>query len=195
MPRQDVAAAVTSAYRAAMRDLLHDVPLEAVARLADLIYQSAREERTVFVFGNGGSAATADHMSCDLTKNTRTPGAPLVRCLSLSSAMAAFSAFGNDEGYEQVFAGPLRSLGRPRDVALAISASGNSPNVLEALRAARAQHMHTAALLGFAGGAARDLADVPVVITSTSVPHIEDAHLIVNHMVTECIRAMLQQSD
>lgn len=193
MVHEHAATAVAHAYHATMRALMDAIPLDAVTQLAELIYATARRDRTVFVFGNGGSAATADHISCDLAKNTRTLNGPSVRCISLASCMAAFSAFGNDEGYDQVFAGPLRSLGRPGDLALAISTSGNSPNVLRALEMAPMMGMQTAALLGFDGGAARTLVDLPVVICSSSVPHIEDAHLIINHMVTECVRMLLRE--
>ncbi|HWE63149.1 MAG TPA: SIS domain-containing protein [Chloroflexota bacterium] len=193
MVYQQAAAAIARAYNATIRDLTETIPIDAVAHVAELLFEVTHAGHSIYVFGNGGSAATADHMSCDLTKNTRVPGAPAVRCISLASAMAAFSAFGNDEGYDQVFAGPLRALGRPGDLALAISASGNSPNVLEALRVARELRMHTAALLGFAGGHAFALADVPVLVASNSVPHIEDAHLMINHMLTECVRTLLQQ--
>lgn len=182
-----------SAYFARMHALVDAIPLDEVVGLAQLIIKVAENDGAIYVFGNGGSAATANHVCCDLTKNTRVPGAPRIRCLSLAGALPLISAFSNDESYDESFAGPLRALGRAGDLALAVSASGNSPNVLHALEAARDLGMYTAALLGFAGGGALSLADVPIVVPCDSVPHIEDAHLMINHALTECLRDLLRR--
>jgi D-sedoheptulose 7-phosphate isomerase len=184
---------IVETYRSELARLCDALPVDRVTELAELIWRVTREAGTIYVFGNGGSAATASHMGCDFLKNTRVPGMPPVRCIDLGANASSSTAFANDEGYAQVFAAPLRSLGRPGDLAIAISASGDSPNILQALRAARDLGMRTAALLGFGGGKARPLADFSLVVGSDFVPRIEDLHLIVSHMLTECLRAHLQQ--
>jgi D-sedoheptulose 7-phosphate isomerase len=178
-------------YLTGMHAILDAVPIDAVCTLAQLIFSVTVTGSSVYVFGNGGSAATSDHIACDLSKNTRVPGAPCVRCLSLTSPTSMMTALANDDGYGTVFADALRIFGRRGDVALAVSTSGNSPNVLAGLVAGRELGMHTAALLGFEGGAAAGIADVPIVVGHESVPHLEDVHNVINHMLTSCLRELL----
>jgi D-sedoheptulose 7-phosphate isomerase len=172
-------------------DALEVVPLTQVAALAHLILEVSRRGNAVYVFGNGGSASTADHMACDLSKNTRVDGMRHIRCVSLVSSVGLLTALANDEGYEQVFAAPLRACARPGDLALGVSGSGNSPNLVAAMQTAREMGLHSAALLGFAGGRTRDLVDLPLVVPVDSTPLVEDAHLIINHMLTEMLRNSL----
>jgi D-sedoheptulose 7-phosphate isomerase len=198
IPAHDVDAPVSSAvhrgacqYLASMHAALDAIPVDDVVVLAKRVFDVTVAGHSVYVFGNGGSAATADHIACDLSKNTRVPGAPSVRCLSLVTMSATITALGNDMGFESVFAEALRIHGRRGDLALAVSTSGNSPNVLAGLAVARERGMHAAALLGFEGGKALDLVDVPIVVRNTSVPHLEDAHNVINHMLAECVRDQL----
>lgn len=167
------------------------VPLTQVAALAHLILDVSLRGNAIYVFGNGGSASTADHMACDLAKNTRVQGMPPIRCISLASSGGLLTALANDEGYDQVFAAPLRILARPGDMALAISGSGNSANVVLAMQAACDLGLHSAALLGFAGGRTRELVDLPLVVPVDSMPLVEDAHMIINHMLVEMLRNAL----
>ncbi len=178
-------------YLTSMHSILDAIPLDAVSRLARLIFAVTERGRAVYVFGNGGSAATADHMACDLSKNTRVPGAPAIRCLSLVAMPATMTALGNDVAYASIFSETLRIYGQPGDLALGISTSGNSANVLEAFTLAHSLGLHTAALLGCQGGNALALVDLPVVVQDRSVPHLEDAHNVISHMLTNCLRGML----
>jgi D-sedoheptulose 7-phosphate isomerase len=171
------------------------LPLAQIAAFAETVERAYRDDRQVFLIGNGGSASTASHMACDLAKNIY-PANPLAgirrfRVLSLTDNVALITALANDCGYDRVFAEQLSYFVRPDDLVIAISASGNSPNVVEALVAARAAGARTAALLGFDGGRARDLADSAVVIESRDYGHVEDAHLIVNHLVTAWMRRVV----
>jgi D-sedoheptulose 7-phosphate isomerase len=171
------------------------LPLADIAAFASAVERAYRDDRQVFVIGNGGSASTASHMACDLAKNIyparALDGIRRFRVLSLTDNVALITALANDCGYDRVFAEQLSYYLRPGDLVVAISASGNSPNVLEALAAARAAGARTAALLGFGGGRARDLADVAVVIDSGDYGHVEDAHLVVNHLVTAWMRRVV----
>ena len=188
-------AAFTRAYVAAASGSVAALPAGEVAAFAAAVEAAYRADRQVFILGNGGSASTASHMACDLAKNIYPahagPGVRRFRALSLTDNVALITAVANDCGYEQVFAQQLASYLRAGDLVIAISASGNSPNVVAALTFARAAGAQTAALLGFGGGAALAMADVAVVVDSNDYGHVEDAHLVVNHLVTSWMRRVV----
>ena len=115
----------------------HAMPFSLLESAAEVLLACYRRGGTVFVLGNGGSAATASHFVCDLAKGTRTDGFPAFRVVSLTDNVPLMTAWANDTSYDRVFAEQLAALVRPGDVVVAISASGNSPNVLAATRVAR----------------------------------------------------------
>jgi len=175
-------------YVASLERALASLSREPLAEAFDLIGRVRRDGGTVFVFGNGGSASTASHMACDLAKNTRLPTAPRLRVMALVDGPATLSAYANDEGYDTVFAEPLRTYARPGDVALAISGSGSSRNVVRALEAARELGLHAIGLTGPSGGCVADLVDICVRAHADSIEQVEDIHLIVNHILTVLLR-------
>ena len=138
--------------------------------------------------GNGGSAATAAHMACDFAKNTRMPGLPRLKAVSLADNLATLTAYANDEGYENVFSEPLRTLAEAGDVVIAISGSGNSPNIIKGLQTARELGLTTVGLTGFQGGKLKDYADICLIVDSDSIERIEDAHLVIDHILTGLLR-------
>ncbi|MEW6406212.1 MAG: SIS domain-containing protein, partial [Chloroflexota bacterium] len=142
----------------------------------------------VFILGNGGSASTASHFVCDLAKNTRQEGLPHFRVIGLTDNMAAFSAFANDEGYENVFSQQLVSLVRPKDIVIAISASGNSKNVINAAEAAHRYEATVIGFTGFDGGCLRQLVDINVHVNSNIIEHVEDIHLMLEHLIVKTIK-------
>jgi D-sedoheptulose 7-phosphate isomerase len=161
---------------------------EHVAEIIGYLEEAYREGRQVFIIGNGGSAATASHMACDLgnwilPEEGRETGQRL-RVMSLTDNVPWITALGNDRGYEHVFSEQLRSLARPQDLVIAISGSGNSPNVLEGIRAAKALGAKVVALLGFDGGKAKEMVDAYVHVESNHYGHVEDLHLVLNHLVS-----------
>ena len=166
--------------------------LTAVERIAAVFLAARKEDRTIFFFGNGGSASTASHFVTDIAKvagGTEARGkGRRFRCLSLNDNLPGLTAWANDVGYAQVFAGPLRALAEKGDVVVAISGSGNSPNVLEGVKAAREMGLTTVGLTGMGGGKLKDLVDVPMVVPSNSMQHTEDTHLIVLHLLTAYLR-------
>ncbi len=164
------------------------LPAASIGAFARLLQHVRDAGGTIFIFGNGGSAATASHLATDLAKIT-PPGAPRFRVMSLNDNAAQLTALANDLSYVHVFAEQLRGLGRPGDAAIVISGSGNSPNVLEALRVARAGGLITVGLLGFNGGQARGLVDLAIIVDSAEYGPIEDAHLIIAHAVATALRA------
>jgi len=172
---------------------LEAMPLEAIGSLSDMLYRAYTDGKQVFVLGNGGSASTASHMAADLGKNTIGPNMRRFRILSLNDNIPLLTALSNDLGYDNVFAEQLQNLIQPGDVLIVISGSGKSPNVLRAMEYARSQSAEVAALLGFGGGPAADLADLSVVIDSSDYGVVEDAHLIVNHILVEHFRQRLAE--
>ena len=170
------------------------MPFAAVTHAAEVLLECYARGRTIFVLGNGGSAATASHFACDLAKGTRAGGQPAIRVVALTDNVPLITAWGNDEGYERVFADQLAALVRPGDVVVAISASGNSPNVLAAAGVARDAGATTIALTGAAGGRLAPLADVVVRVPGGSIEQVEDAHLIVAHSICVALRAELQRA-
>lgn len=163
---------------------MNAIPTDTVAEIAAALRDAQVNGKRVYVFGNGGSAATASHMACDLGKNTRQPDQPRLKIVSLSDGIAALTAYGNDEGYENVFSEQLLSLGEAGDVAIAISGSGSSPNVIKAIQVAKDLGMTTIGLTGFQGGKLKGMVDICLVAASNSMQRIEDIHLIINHILT-----------
>lgn len=174
-------------YFAGLSELIGRLPFREIEELVGLLQEARGRGACVFVFGNGGSAATASHFACDLGKGTVREGAPRFRIVTLHD-LATFSAYANDLGYETVFAEPLKSLARPGDVAVGISASGNSPNVLRAVEAARKLGLHTVGITGYQGGKLRELVDLCIIVPSEDMQQIEDMHLAILHAV---FRALL----
>jgi D-sedoheptulose 7-phosphate isomerase len=146
-------------YLERFQALLSAVDVDALARVVDHLRRARDEDRTVYVAGNGGSAATASHWANDLGKATKTSGRAYMRVMCLSDNVSWLTALANDEGYERVFSGQLENFASPGDVLFVISASGNSTNLVNAVDLARDRGAVTVALVGFDGGVLKDLAD------------------------------------
>ncbi len=160
-----------------------------IQALADRLIKARAEGQSIFIVGNGGSAATASHMATDLGVGSARY-ATGIRAISLVDNVSVLTATGNDISFDDVFAAQIRLLGNNDDVLIAISASGNSPNVLCAVEAARALKMTVVALSGFDGGALATSADISIRVVTDIGDYgpVEDAHLAINHMITELIR-------
>lgn len=173
---------------------LGEIDPAALGRIIDVFARARVDGRQILLVGNGGSAATASHMACDLGKGTidcGDPDATRFRVLSLSDNSALITALGNDVAFEEIFAQQLRIVMRDGDVVVFISASGNSPNLLRALEYARSRGAITIGLLGFGGGRLRALVDHPLVVSSRNYGIAEDFHLIVQHVLTQFLRRVL----
>jgi len=178
-------------YQARLVEALSALPREPIARLGTILLRAYQNDKQVFTLGNGGSSSTASHMAADLAKNTIGPNMRRFRILSLNENVAIMTALANDIGYEHVFSEQLIDAIRPGDVLIAVSASGNSPNVLEAIRCASRVSAEVVAVLGFNGGRAAQLADTAIVVPSHDYGIVEDVHLMINHMLVEYFRAHL----
>src|ERR671914_741616 len=177
-----------------LQEALSDLPLDELERLSEVLFRAYRNDKQVFTLGNGGSSSTASHMAADLAKNTIGANMHRFRIMCLSDNVSIMTALANDVGYENIFSEQLMNHIRAGDVLLVVSASGNSPNVLKAMRYARSQSAEVAALLGFDGGTARSLSDIPLVIPSDNYGVVENAHLVINHILVDYFKKQLMAS-
>lgn len=180
-------------YFAQLAKTLESLPFCDMDRLTGVLFTAYEQQRTVFVFGNGGSAALASHFACDLGKGTVNGCSRRFRVMALTDNVPLMTAWANDSNYGDIFAEQLANFAGPGDVAFAISASGNSPNVLKALRVAKQVGSVTAGLAGFSGGRMLALCDACVVVGSDNMQIIEDVHVSVAHAIFTCIRARISQ--
>jgi len=173
--------------------VLQNLPQAEIARTIDILTQARTEGRQIFVMGNGGSAAMASHFVCDLGKGTVQEGKPRFKIMSLNDNVPLLTAYANDFGYETVFAEPLASLAEPGDVAIAISSSGNSPNVLRAMDVARERGLTTIGITAFQGGQLKGKVDLCVVVPADprhpdGMQHAEDGQWVVLHAIFVAVR-------
>ena len=179
MERTDVLIGVCAALKALSR--------EALQQTEDMLFSAWKRGATIFALGNGGSAAIADHLVCDLTKWTQHSERPRLRAVAVTSHTALLTAWANDESYEAAFVETLRGMWRKGDVLVAISASGRSENVVRAARFAKGSGC-VVALCGFGGGELASVADVAVVVPSDHYGVVEAAISAVCHDLAERLR-------
>lgn len=197
VPRAYSARRMASEYVTALQSLLGRVDFDAVERVAERLRRARDRKSTIFVAGNGGSAATASHWVNDLGKATKRSGRLPMRVHGLSDNMAWLSALANDEGYERVFAGQMENFAEPDDVLMVLSASGNSPNLIKAVDHARSVGVTTIALLGFDGGRLKDVVDEAVLIQTEKGAYelVEDVHSAICHAITRSLIADRPEND
>jgi len=188
-PRRELTHSET--YFVGVESVLRRLPFALIDKVADALWDAYLNDRTVFVFGNGGSAALASHCACDLGKGTVVNGNRRFRVLALTDNVPLMTAWANDASYEDVFAEQLAALVDKDDIALAISGSGNSPNVIKALQVAKDAGAFTIGLTGFQGGQMKPLCDLCVVVPSESMQVIEDLHVSMNHAIFSVVRARM----
>jgi D-sedoheptulose 7-phosphate isomerase len=174
-----------------LAEIMALMPFGMLQRAAEILLDCHRGGGTIFVLGNGGSAATASHFACDLAKGTRADGVAPIRVVALTDNVPLLTAWANDTTYERVFAEQVSALVRPGDVVVLISASGNSPNMLAAARAAAEAGAVTVALTGETGGRLWRMANLTVRVPGGCIEQVEDAHLVVAHSLCVAIRQQL----
>lgn len=163
-------------------------------QIADAMIKAYESARMVFTFGNGGSASLASHLACDLGKGTAyCNGGKRLRVLALTDNLPTLTAWANDSSYEDVFSEQLRNFVQSQDVAFAISGSGNSKNVLNALQVAREAGATTVGISGFQGGEMKSLCDICVVVPSNNMQIIEDLHLAIAHSIFRIVYSRLSR--
>jgi D-sedoheptulose 7-phosphate isomerase len=170
-------------YIRELRSTLDGLPVQQIKLVVELLHKARIQNQQVFVMGNGGSASTASHFVCDLAKNTRRPGWPHFRTIGLTDNMAIFSAYANDEGFENVFSEQLSNMVQPDDIVIGISTSGNSANVLKAIDLANRVGAITIGFTGYDGGELGKIVQHHLHVPSNIIEQVEDIHLALEHMI------------
>lgn len=171
------------AYRDQLVGLLASLDLAKIETVIELLKRARDEERAIFVFGNGGSAATASHFVVDMVKGASLESEKRFRIMALTDQVPTITAYANDIGYEVVFEQHLRNFARPGDVVLAISGSGNSPNVLRAVEYANSIGCVTIGFSGFQGGHLAPMVQHALVVPANHMGRIEDCHMLACHLI------------
>ncbi len=169
------------------------MPIATMEKIVTALMEAYESSRTIYLFGNGGSAALASHFACDLGKGASNGSSKRFQALAFTDNVPMMTAWANDARYEDIFAEQLINFVRRDDVTFAISGSGNSPNVLKALKVAREAGAFTIGLTGFQGGDMKDLCDLCLTVPSENMQIIEDLHLSVTHAVFTALRAKISR--
>jgi len=165
---------------------------DSVRAIVDTLETVWVKDGTVFIIGNGGSASTASHMMNDLNKFTALPGRKRFRALALTDNVPLMTALANDTDYANIFVEPLRNLARAGDALIAISGSGNSPNIVRAVEYALRYKITTIGLCGCPGGRLASIADHMVVVPADRIGQQEDGHLVLNHTIATALRERIE---
>jgi len=167
---------------------LEGLPIDKIAEAIDLLEKARLEGNKVFIFGNGGSAATASHFASDLSKGAIREGKPRITAFALTDNIPLLTAWANDTSYENVFAEQLENCVDPGDIVIGISGSGNSPNVLKGVKVAKNKGATAVGFIGFDGGKLKSLVDIAIIVPSHNMEQVEDIHLLLEHIITTCLR-------
>ena len=170
-------------YKTDLLKAIDTVDLEKVNKAIQVLAQARAESRRIFVCGNGGSASTASHFVCDMVKGASFNSSTRFRIMALTDSLPTITAYSNDVSYECVFVEQLKNFAEPGDVLMAISGSGNSPNVLRAVEYANSIGCRTIALSGRDGGKLGPLAQLNIQAANPHMGRIEDVHMMVMHMI------------
>ena len=177
-------------YLTRLQEAWAQLDTAVVHQLIHLLHKTRMEGRQLFLFGNGGSAMNASHLACDLAKNTANGRAPLFRVISLADSIALMTAYANDESYERIFAGQLSYLVQAGDVVIGFSSSGNSANVLRAIKLAKERGATTVGMSGFDGGALARMVDLSIHVPTQAIAPAEEVHLMLIHLITDALWEM-----
>ena len=178
-------------YLSAVAAVVSKVDAEAVSRVVEIFYRAYEQRGTVFLFGNGGGAATSAHLACDLAKGTAAAGRSRLKALSLSTNVPVITAWANDTDYTNTYGEQLRTLADERDVAVGFSGSGMSPNIINALKVMRGLGGTGVLFSGGDGGEAKRHADVAILVPSDNMQIIEDVHIVLGHVIFTLLRGRI----
>lgn len=181
-------------YLEGLKKCMDALLLEEVAGVIRCLEEAYREGKQVFIIGNGGSAATASHMACDLGKvilPEAGDNAPRFRVSALTDNTPWITALANDLGYEYIFSEQLKNLLHKGDLVIAISGSGNSPNIIEGIKVAQFLGAKVLGILGFDGGKAAEMVDASIIVKSENYGYVEDIHMVLDHLVTAYFKTLL----
>ncbi len=190
-------------YLQETKELVGQLDPETIERFTNVMFEAWQNGNTLYLFGNGGSAGTAQHMACDLFKCTIVAGKPRFKVLCLNDNMPLMSALTNDDGWGEVYVQQLMTWWKPGDVVLGISVHGGvgedkagvwSQNLLKAIAYANDHDGKSLGLVGFDGGAMKDQCTESIIIPAESTPHTEGLHVVMHHLVATALRQKIEQS-
>lgn len=181
-------------YLIELAQTINHLDRNAIWSVTQVLMDAWHRGSTVFIMGNGGSAATASHMANDLNKFTVVPGKKRFRAIALTDNIPWMTALGNDDSYESIFSEQVINLVDPEDVLIAISASGNSPNVLRAVEVGRQLGAITIAFTGDTGGRLKDLVDHFVLAPNPKIGQQEDCHMILDHVISYALKNLINET-
>lgn len=161
---------------------------ERIERIANIIFEAYKKGKQVFIMGNGGSASTASHCALGFEKQSAVEGKPRIKSKSLTDNVALITALANDIDYASIFEEQLINQLDEGDVVIGISASGNSPNVLQAIKYGTDKGAIAIGFIGFGGGRLKELADECIVLSSTNYGQVEDTHLALTHIISDMLK-------
>ena len=178
-----------------LSSVLSNISLTDIEKFVEVLLEARERESSIFFIGNGGSAATASHFANDIAIGTRTCEKPF-RAISLCDNQAVITAIANDDGYEKIFSQQLQVLLKKQDVVVAISASGNSPNLLDAIDTAKKMNTITVGISAFDGGKMKEMVDVSLHVPTEKGEYgpAEDAHMVLDHLVSNYLMRFVKSS-
>ena len=186
-------------YFKELKETIDKISVEDIKRVTNILYEAYKRDKQIFVIGNGGSASTASHFACDLSKGTLQriydEKEKRFRVISLTDNVAHLTALANDLDYNDVFSQQLRNLVNPGDIVVAISGSGNSKNILNAVDSASKSGAITIGFLGFDGGKLKEKVDHYIHVPSNHYGRIEDLHLVLAHLISSYLTEMKKNEE
>ncbi len=192
-----------ASYLSEMKGIVENMPVEDIDRAVELLFDAWQRGNSVFTCGNGGSASTATHLACDLSKTTIVEGKKRLRAYCLNDNIPLMSALINDEGFDNLFYQQLKGHFQEGDVLICISVHGGagkdkaglwSQNLLKAMQYAKESGGKTIGFSGFDGGPMKEVADACIVVPANSTPHVESFHLALEHLICSCLREKIAES-
>lgn len=180
-------------YLLGMSTIVKRLDTRQINRITDIIFNAYKNDKQIFVMGNGGSAATSSHFCSDLAKTTKIEGKKGFRVIPLTDNIPLMTAWGNDTGYENIFYGQLSNLLNPGDIVIGISGGGNSSNILKAMEFAKTRSAAAIGFSGFKGGKLKECVDECLIVPSDNYQFIEDVHMIIVHLVTSALRERMSK--
>ena len=176
-----------------LSSVLKNISLKDIEKFVEVLLEARERESSIFFIGNGGSAATASHFANDIAIGTRTYKKPF-RAISLCDNQAVITAIANDDGYEKIFSQQLQVLLKKQDVVIAISASGNSPNLLDAISTAKKMNTITVGISAFDGGKMKEMVDVSLHVPTEKGEYgpAEDAHMVLDHLISNYLMRLVR---
>ena len=184
-----------SEYLNLLTQAIEELPEDKIQDVIETLKSAHADGRQVFLLGNGGSASTASHIACDFQKGLKEHTGKRFRASAMTDNVAVMTAWANDTDYDNIFAEQLDSLLEDGDVVLAISGSGNSPNVIKAVEMANEMGAITIGWSGFAGGKLAQVAQKSIVVNSDNMQRIEDVHMVLGHLVFACLMKQCGQAE